>query len=155
SRRRVGAEGERVKIGTLHFDIAEEVGDVSEVELRFGNTPRFGNSVTIRHGLGAHAGELPIETEVSPIVLSNGFLLIQSQPTVLGDVNFDYRRDVSDPVDLLGMLFRGTGPVNCPQASDVNQDGRVDVSDPINLLHHLFFGGQAPPEVAVTCSAID
>lgn len=67
-----------------------------------------------------------------------------------GDINGDWKIDLTDAVDLLGYLFLGTpapAPVYCDTTTpsgDANGDGRVDLSDAVYLLEHHFRGGPPP-----------
>ncbi len=73
-----------------------------------------------------------------------------------GDVNGDWGVDLSDPIYLLGFLYRG-GPAPAPlaicagadrevQNGDANGDDLLDLSDGIHLLSWLFSGGHAPAD---------
>lgn len=57
---------------------------------------------------------------------------------VRGDVNEDGFVDVSDPIGLLGVLFRGEPAPDCLAACDANDDEIIDISDAVSLLVHLF-----------------
>jgi hypothetical protein len=65
-----------------------------------------------------------------------------------GDANGDGKRDISDPIQVLGGLFLGKGGLSCADAADANDDGIVDISDAVALLQHLFMGGGSLPEPA-------
>ncbi|MBN1418152.1 MAG: VCBS repeat-containing protein [Planctomycetes bacterium] len=60
-----------------------------------------------------------------------------------GDANADGRRDLADPIAVLGHVI-SSGPLACPEAAEVNGDGRLDLADPIYLLSYLFASGSAP-----------
>lgn len=60
-----------------------------------------------------------------------------------GEVTGDGRRNVTDPVVLLGHLFAGS-PLPCADAADIDDDGRLLITDPILLLGFLFLGGPQP-----------
>ena len=62
---------------------------------------------------------------------------------IRGDLNQDFRVDISDVINTLQYLFSG-GSVKCEDAADVNDDGKIDLSDPIFLLNYMFDGGAAP-----------
>jgi hypothetical protein len=90
---------------------------------------------------------------VIPPELAESFIFVDSvlrvQPDVVffirGDSNADGRVDISDPVSMLGYLFRGGVPLRCYEAADANDDGKVDVSDPVYTLNYLFLGDDPPP----------
>ncbi len=64
---------------------------------------------------------------------------------VRGDTNGDGAFDISDPVNLLGILFiLGTPAPTCVDASDINDDGAIDISDPVSALATLFVAGTPP-----------
>jgi hypothetical protein len=63
-----------------------------------------------------------------------------------GDLNLDGRSDLSDAVMLLGALFLGQGPLDCPDAADSDDSGSVNITDAVFLLLHLFRGGEALPD---------
>lgn len=75
-----------------------------------------------------------------------------------GDGNQDGRLDISDPLQLLGMLFLGVGEAPCGDHTlgdddnrrllDSNGDGHVDLSDAVAVFSYLFLG--APPPVLGT-----
>jgi hypothetical protein len=80
-----------------------------------------------------------------------------------GDSNRDGEVNISDPISVLGWLFRGAAAPPCDDAMDANDDGRVDISDPVRVLRHLFMGesnlpqpfdgeGQDPTSDALVCS---
>ena len=75
-----------------------------------------------------------------------------------GDANQDGRVDVSDPVKLLRILFRGaSAPCDAEGNSallDVNGDSSVDVTDAVALLSYLYQSG--PPPIAGTrCARLE
>ncbi|MBI4605222.1 MAG: hypothetical protein HY721_24925 [Planctomycetes bacterium] len=55
-----------------------------------------------------------------------------------GDANADRQINISDPVRLLDVLFRGAEPLSCDDSGDANDDGSLDLSDPVSILLHLF-----------------
>lgn len=63
---------------------------------------------------------------------------------IRGDANMDLDLDLSDPVAILGHVFRGERAPPCTVAADANDDDRVDLSDPIFLITFLFLHGSAP-----------
>ncbi len=56
---------------------------------------------------------------------------------IRGDVNSDYRIDVTDATDLLSHIFLAE-PVNCEDAGDVDDNGKLELPDPVNILKFLF-----------------
>jgi len=60
---------------------------------------------------------------------------------VRGDANADRVLDISDPINILGVLFAGDGSFLCEDAVDANDDGEIDISDPISVLNYLFTEG--------------
>ena len=139
SRRRVRAEGERVRIATLYFDIADGAESEGDIVSTFEAKHPYMNVLIIHHETGIVNG-LPLAAEVEPIRVVQGLLRIQNRPTRTGDVSFDYSLDLTDAIALLDHLFRGGPQVPCPGASDINGDHVVDVGDLITLLNHLFLG---------------
>lgn len=69
-----------------------------------------------------------------------------------GDANDDGALDISDPIELLGVLFTSS-PTDCESALDANDDGSVDISDPVTILNFLYVSGPALP--APTTCGID
>ena len=63
-----------------------------------------------------------------------------------GDVNMDWRYDLSDPISGLKYVFRGGYDPPCLRAADVNDDEKIDMSDSVYSLTYLFTGGFPPPE---------
>ncbi len=64
-------------------------------------------------------------------------------PFSRGDVNGDGRVHLSDAVDLVSQLFRGTPNTSCWKIADADDDGLVDLSDAVGILLHLY-GGAGP-----------
>jgi hypothetical protein len=62
-----------------------------------------------------------------------------------GDSNQDGRVDISDSVQILGVVFLGWDYVLCEDSADVNDDGRLDISDGIAGLRFLFDGSTRIP----------
>jgi hypothetical protein len=60
SRRRVGAEGERVRIATLYFNVLEAAGGIEEIPVRFELVGAFVNWIVIHTD-----GGMPTTTEAS------------------------------------------------------------------------------------------
>jgi len=153
SRRRIGMEGERVRIATLYFNLKEASNTVAEIVPAFESVAPYINWVAIHHEGGNLGAELPIVTEVSPLIVANGFLKIQSNPTFLGDANFDYEVNIADAIVILGDLFLGTQSILCPEAADFNKDLTVNITDPIGILNFLFLGDPAPPQQEIFCNS--
>ena len=70
-----------------------------------------------------------------------------------GFVNGDGKLDLSDAINLLGMIFMGQSPSTCMEAEDVNDDSRIDISDAITLVNYLFIGGQPPAPPFTACGS--
>ena len=140
SRRRVGLEGERVKVATIYIDISDSAQAGSEIQPRFSGSFGFKNSVFVQMKNGGYF--LPVETRVEPLHIEEGFVKIVGTPIRLGDVNADGALDLTDPIALLNYLFVGRSDMLCAGAADCNSDLRVDMADPITLLIHLV-GGRA------------
>ena len=62
-----------------------------------------------------------------------------------GDANQDGGVDISDSVEILRVLFRGSRRLLCEDAADLNDDGRMDISDAVAGLNFLFGGGTHIP----------
>lgn len=65
-------------------------------------------------------------------------------PFLRGDVDSDGTVNLSDPIQILALLFRGGPTPSCLAAADTNASGQVDISDPVNLLNYLFRGERPP-----------
>lgn len=145
SNRRVGSEGERVKLVTLRFDLKEGAELPAEIRPEFSDFSlgerHYFNCLYIRHGSSGSL-ERPATSSVEPLALGAGALKIQREPALAGDTDFDGEVTLSDAVALLVWFFQG-GELLCPPAAEANGDGRVDVSDAIAILGHLFLGGPA------------
>jgi dockerin type I repeat protein len=146
SRRRIGAEDERVHAARLHFSIKEAALGVDRVtisleDLSLGpyGVKSYVNRVRILR-TDAAGGVVPATVEVSPMVLGRVVLGVSSLTrTARGDANFDHRINLSDAVNIIGYLYSGT-PMECALAADVNVDGRVDLGDALEVLRDLFLG---------------
>lgn len=62
-----------------------------------------------------------------------------------GDVNQDFKVDISDGIRMLDYLFLGGESPACLDATDANDDGLVQISDAVTIFAFLFSGGSAPP----------
>lgn len=67
-----------------------------------------------------------------------------------GDCNNDGNRDVSDPVQLLALIFLG-GTVDCPSSCDTDDDGTLTVNDAVLSVQALFGLGAPIPPPHPTC----
>lgn len=73
-----------------------------------------------------------------------------------GDSNTDGNFDISDPVQLLAVLFvPGTDPPSCEDAGDVNDDGLLDISDAVFALAALFVAGSPSPDSPFGACGVD
>ncbi len=70
-------------------------------------------------------------------------------PFVRGDVNFDGKTDITDPITILPFSFLGGVVLFCEDAADANDDGVIDITDPIYLLGFLFLGAEPIPPPTV------
>lgn len=70
---------------------------------------------------------------------------------IRGDANGDGMVDLGDAIAVLGTLFGGGGPPDCPDAHDANDDGGQDISDAVFTLAFLFSSGPAPGAPFPTC----
>ena len=71
-----------------------------------------------------------------------------------GDINATGAVDVTDAVNTIDYLFRGTFAPACSDAADSNDDGELDVADPVWLLNDLFSGGpDVPPPGKEDCGS--
>jgi hypothetical protein len=155
-RRRIGAEQERVKLVTLHFELSEAAREQSEIPLSLADFRvdppglRYTNWLAIAHQ--GPPGELvPVTTQVQPLVIQPGVLKIQSRPTGIGDVNLDYRLSLLDALGILTHLYLGGPKVLCPAAADVDGDGEIALNDAIGILRHVFIGDFAIEPREVQC----
>ena len=145
SRRRVGAEGERVHIATLFVDVDESAAEVDEVQFRFESYMGYSNWLAIYYQDRPALGKLPITAQVEPLKIQNGVLAVRDEiETVRGDANLDLRVDISDPVSILSYLFLGGPALGCAPAADFNRSGALDIADPISILTTLFLGEEPP-----------
>jgi hypothetical protein len=62
-----------------------------------------------------------------------------------GDSDDNGAVNITDPVKLLGSLFRGEPAPTCPDAADFDDNGALNITDAVYLLTALFRGGPAPP----------
>jgi hypothetical protein len=141
SRRRLGGEGERVRLATLYFDVGEGAPDVvspSFADVMVGGI-RYMNALVIWHTEGETVLR-EATTEVEPIVLEAEALRVQRVGTPLGDANYDGALTMADAMRVLEWLFRGGDAPDCPRAADSNEDQSIDLSDAILILQELFVG---------------
>jgi len=68
-----------------------------------------------------------------------------------GDCNQDGSLDLSDPINIVDVLFLGEARPLCEDSCDLNDDGGLDISDPIYELQALFQGG-SPPRPPIFCN---
>jgi len=143
TRRRIGAEGERVHLATLHFKVKEAASEASSLVLAIERRGNYFNWLEIHHQDGVNAEQLPVASEVTPVFVGQALLGVKGPSTPRGDVNFDAQVNLSDAVALLSHLFLG-GRADCLAAADFNLDQAVNISDPIAILGFLFLGAVGP-----------
>lgn len=152
SRRRMGAEGERVHAARLYFLVKEAARDLKEVRISLedhtvGTDEYFVNRLGILQT--DQMTHIPAKVEVSPLILAEAVLKLRGIMAVLGDANFDNQMDISDPLAVISFLFTGGPAPECPIAADFSLDGRLNITDPISMLSTLFLdvpGGGEPRE---------
>lgn len=76
---------------------------------------------------------------------SNVFAQHDDRITMRGDVNNDYKINLSDVVYLNSYLYSGGPAPPCLNQADANDNGVVDMSDGVFLSSWLYSGGSAPP----------
>jgi hypothetical protein len=150
SRRRVGGEEERVRVATLVFRVRQTAQLGETVDLRLERWGNFFHWLAIQHREGTGADTLPVQAEVSPLVLTDGLLRLAAPEAALGDVNLDGGVNISDAVSLLNHLFLG-GSVRCRAAGDFRPDGEADLSDAVAILNALFLASPWPSGGPVSC----
>ncbi len=111
---------------------------------------------------GIHEGEILItspDVELEQIVEIQ--LVIPEPETEVGsiflrgDVNRDFRQDISDPILILKYLFLGN-QINCEDAADCDDNGALNLTDAIVLLERQFLGGGLlPPPNSKTGCGVD
>jgi len=155
SRRRMGAEGERVHVARLYFRVKEAARDVKEVAVSLQDLTRtygdnviasapYVNRIRILRA-DASGGIVAATVEATPIILAQGVISLQSPTrTLRGDADFTTALDLADAVVTLNFLFLGCPTPDCPNAADFNLDGRLDITDPIATLSTLFLGAPMP-----------
>jgi hypothetical protein len=85
--------------------------------------------------------------------LASSFVFVNARVSILpdgtvfvrGDANGDGEIDLTDPISILGFLFKGGPSPGCLDAADANDDGTVNIADPIALLQSLFLDGRPLP----------
>ncbi len=155
SRRRLGAEGEQVHVATLHAHVKEAASVVDQIPIKietFNGRGTYKNWVSIWHKGGLNVNALPVETRVDPLTLAVAPLRLQSSPTTLGDVNFDYTLNLTDVVAIIGRLYLGGEEVACPAAFDFNEDSQKDISDAVAIITYLYLSSQGPLVPTIFCS---
>ena len=153
TQRRIGREGERVLLATIHFDVLEgALSAGGTLDLSLADNAGWLNWLGIRYRDGLGPDTVGVTGEVQPSVLIQPIVRVQEEPTVGGDVDLDYEVTVTDAVLLLGDLFRGQQEMECPQAADFDHDGSTTLSDAVGILRHLFQGGAPSPNGSVVCS---
>jgi len=162
SRRRMGAEGERVHVARLYFKVKEAARDANEVTVTLQDLTRvYGENVIASAAyvnririlrVDPAGGIVPVAVEVSPIVIAQGVISLQSPTrTTVGDANLDGGFDISDPISVFTYLFLDRSQPLCLPAANYNGDVPVDISDPIAMLVTLFDGAPMPEPKEVPC----
>jgi hypothetical protein len=150
SYRRLGGEGERVRLATFYFDVNPAASGT--IAPAFENRNGGANWLAIRSTTKEGEQPLPFGVVVEPITLVSGLLRIQSEPTIPGDVNVDTALDLTDPLIILSDLFQGTEEMLCSNAADFNSDAQIDIADPIAILRYLFQGSQQILSPSIICT---
>jgi len=91
--------------------------------------------------------------------------LIPDWDFIRTDCNQDGKRDISDPITILRVLFVGNLEVSCRDACDASDDGLLDITDPIYMVGSMFLGngefkppllcGPDPTEDDLTCESFE
>jgi hypothetical protein len=84
-------------------------------------------------------------------VIATNDLDVPQAGFVRGDVDCDGVLQISDPLSLLNVLFRGAGPLCCEAAADGDASGALTLSDTIFVLNFLYRGAAAPSSPFPTC----
>ncbi len=147
----VGNQG----VGTEFQSASADLGrNGVTLEITFAVTPTAGPSPDC-NGNGV-ADSCDIDTGTSQDVDSDGVPDECQGPGVdfiRGDCNTDGGIDISDVVRLLGTLFSGANPFDCPEACENNDDGALDIADAIFVLNWLFSSGPNLPPPSPACGA--
>ncbi len=138
----------------MHPGGYDENNPFMRLNLVIGRFPRSGGELEILYD---HESELPGVLDCSNLMVNDEYLWWQQLDQVMlldlsqleitfkpGDVNGDFKLDLSDAISLLGWLFLGGSRPRCLGAAEVNGDGSTDISDVSYLLSFLYLGGPAP-----------
>ncbi len=128
-----GALGTSGTWQNFSFTVSDFVTPSVNTQVRFTATDAPNNSL-VEAGIDDFAIEI---TECN----GTGGIVFQR-----GDVNLDGSRDISDPVNILQLLFNSS-PVNCQDAADTNDDGNLDIADAVAALSFLFAGATMPEPI--------
>ena len=151
--RRYAVEGERVRVATLFFDIAETAPPDGTLEVGFTDVGRSELTIMIRTAVGS-MHDRSVTTKVASVQLAAGNMRIEGNPTRLGDFNLDFDVDLADVIGMLQYLFAVKPPAPCFGAEDVNSDGDFNIADPLALLNLLFAGQGVVADDPVFCSGV-
>jgi len=84
SRRRVGAEGERIPLATLYFNVKEAASNSSALSLKFEPAGNYFNWLAIQYRGGVNPDALPTSSQVSPLIVTEALVNVQTEPTLVG-----------------------------------------------------------------------
>ena len=72
-------------------------------------------------------------------------------PFLRGDANADGKVNISDPIAVLGRLYRGEADPPCPDAADADDSGAIEIGDAVRILGYLFLAQAPLPEPFARC----
>ena len=68
-----------------------------------------------------------------------------------GDSNADGKRNITDAVLTLQLLFGGEAAPSCTKSADSNDDSKLNLTDVVYLLNFFFSGGPSPGDPFEAC----
>ena len=72
------------------------------------------------------------------------FIVTAQTPPLRGDMDLSGSLELTDPVRILGFLFRGGDGAPCESIADADANDSISLTDAVFLLTHLFRGGATP-----------
>ena len=106
------------------------------------------SAISFVDGLGSPAADNGLvfgqSGNYQPSLVDGSVTIVNFNPFIRGDCNFDNLVNVADGIYLLNFLFQGGAAPTCDDACDSDDDADLAVTDAIYIFNYQFLEGPAP-----------